>query len=392
MGFTSGAATFRRFWIQGDGVGRDVDEQFLSKLAARGFDAREATLRSERQMGWIGPNHIFETRLEPERVAVGRFALFALRMDTFAAPGAVLRGYQQLEEEAALHTSGRQYLSRREKGLAREAAVAKLEQEARDGAWRRLASWPVMVDLHEQIAYLGQLGDRSAGIFCELFQDTFGAPLEPIDAPAYATRAATDLGEQRRLDNLEPFHFIEPPDDAAALDLNLTFLGREMLSWLWARTHADEGMLRLSRGGEVAVMIARSMRMECDFKLTGADTLSTDAPTRTPEARAALSIGKQPVKAGLTLGGAAGEFQLTLDAAKLHISSLRAAENEDEKTEKNPLIRLEQRLESIVEAATLVDGLFDVFLAARLSPEWPAEARRMREWAATRKPALQVAG
>ena len=177
MGFVSGAATFRRFWIQGEGVGRDIDDEFLRKLASRGFDAREATLRSERQMGWIGPNHIFETRLEPERVAFGRFALFALRMDTFAAPSAVLRGYQRLEEEAALHASGRQFLSRREKTLAREAAGAKLEQEARDGAWRRLASWPVMVDLHEQIAYLGQLGDRTAGIFCELFQDTFGAPL-----------------------------------------------------------------------------------------------------------------------------------------------------------------------------------------------------------------------
>ena len=137
--------------------------------------------------------------------------------------------------------------------------------------------------------------------------------------------------------------------------------------------------MAVSTGDEVSVMIDKSLRLKCDFGVTGAVTISADGPTGSPEARAALAIGKQPVKAGIILGARSGEFRFGLDATRFVISGLTLPE---ETGDQDPRARVEARFELIGESADLIDALYQAFLDLRVAGEWSKKQRELTRWAA----------
>ena len=136
-----------------------------------------------------------------------------------------------------------------------------------------------------------------------------------------------------------------------------------------------------------AVMIDKTIRLKCDYGLSGVDVITADNPTCLPEAKAALEIGKQPTKMGLILGSPVGEFRLTLDGPRMTVSSMTLTESD---SEQDARARIEQRFELIADAADLVDSLFDLFLVKRTSGEWSAELRKMRTWAGGERKNLKL--
>jgi hypothetical protein len=233
--------------------------------------------------------------------------------------------------------------------------------------------------------------------FLELFEDTFRCSLDAATPERVAFRALQPSGKERALENLDPFHLIpRPRSDEDTSDepvrSGMGFLGREFLTWLWFKTDTAESGLRLRGGDEVTVMLDKSMRLACDFQLSGTAVLTGDGVATFPEGRAALPTGKQPTKVGLVIGGAVGEFAFALDGPSLAVSSL--ALPEDKAQERDPLVRLERRFERTVDLTQLLDGLFELFLEQRLGRDWPREARAITQWAsrgaASRAPALAL--
>ncbi len=388
MSFASGSVSFQRFYIQGN-LPSDVTAELVEPLAARAF-GQQPVQSDHTQIGWLGPRHLFDTRIDPEQIAFGRFAHLAVRLDKLAPPANVLRSYVRMEEQAAMQASGRPFLSRSERRQAREAAVLKAEQEAREGAFRRMSSCPVLIDLEAGVLYLGTTAAGMGERVMQLFRDTFGGSLEPVDAGQLAARLMIAARNSRALDNLAPFHLVKPPADEAGADfagLTLGFLGREFLTWLWYRCDCGEGRIRLSGGDEIAVMIDRTLRLKCAFGLSGTDVITADGPGALPEARAALSTGKLPTRAGLIVGGALGEFRFTLDAERMAVSGLVLPEPEERADGR---ARLEQRFESIADAADLLDGLFELFLVERTASDFAATLRKMSAWAAGTSPTPQL--
>ena len=93
----------------------------------------------------------------------------------------MIKAYIRLEEAAALEAKGREFLLRGERKLAKEAAITRAAQEARAGAFRRMASYPVLIDLEQQTVYLGSLSQGVADKVLKLFSDTFEANLDPMN-------------------------------------------------------------------------------------------------------------------------------------------------------------------------------------------------------------------
>ncbi len=381
MAFASGPVSFQRFSITGT-LSDDITDKFVEALSARAF-GRSGTRADDTQIGWIGPHHLFETEIAPEHIAFGSFAHLALRVDHLRVPPNVLRAYVRMEEEATLEARQRAFLNRGEKRKARAAAALRAEQEARAGGFRRMSSCPVLIDLAHRTLFLGSLGASMADKVMQLFSDTFGAALEPITPEYLALRSADQQRQTRALESLAPFHLVAPPAgfgqpaDFSGADLN--FLGKELLTWLWYQIDADDEPLRVKSGDEITVMIDRTLRLKCDFGLTGTDTIMADSPASLPEAKAALHIGKQPTKLGLIVGSPLGEFRFTLDGERLSVSSLALP---DDDTEQDPSVRHEQRFELITDLANLVDALFELFMLWRLGHEWDTGLRAMSAWAA----------
>lgn len=387
MGFVSGPVSFQRF-VTTSSIPTEISEEFVAAVGGRAF-GRTAATADGLEVGWVGPRHLFETDISAQHIAFGRFALLGLRIDRAKVPANVLKSYIRMEEDVALETSGREFLSKAEKRRARDAALARADQELRSGAFRRMNSYPVLIDLEYGVVYCGALGAAVGDRLMQLFSDTFGAGLEPATPERVAARLLTARKNARALETLTPFRLGRPPrgleaDQAGNVSTDQNWLGKELLSWLWYQAAQADGGLRVKSGDEITVMLDRTLRLKCDYGITGVDAISADGPTNLPESRAALAIGKQPVKAGLVLGSPMGEVRLTLDALRFTVSG---AGLPDEQVEGDHKARLEHRFEQIADTANLLDALFDVFLQHRCSRQWSTELKEMSAWAAGQAPA-----
>jgi Putative exonuclease, RdgC len=390
VSFIAGSATFQRLFISGKPM-HNPDDEFFRKLAARAF-GRNAVASDAEQIGWIGGRHLLDTDIKPEHTVFGSFVHLAIRVDKLTIPPNLLKAYIRMEEDAVREVTGRDFLSKGERKKAKETAVLRAEQEAKTGAFRRSAAVPVLIDLANAYVLVGSSGSAVADRVMKLFSDTFGRSLEPATAEAIARRIMLGTKHPAALDNAAPFRLVDAPDgyeqgESAGVAGDLSFLGREMLSWLWHRADREDGRLAIRGGDELSVMIDRSLKLKCDFGLTGTTSIVADGPTSLPEARAALRIGKQPARAGLIIGGQLGEFRLTLDPARFAVGGLIVTEDQ---AEKDFRARIEQRFELIVDALHLLDGLFELYVTARTSREWPRELAAMSAWARGQSPLPRV--
>ncbi len=380
MAFASGSVSFRRFAISGSPLGEDHDK-LAATLAEFAFGRRGAA-DPTLQVGWINPTHLFDHEINPAKIGFGRFAHIAMRIDRLSVPAAVARSYQRLEEEAALAASGRAFLSRSEQRAAKETAKIRIEQEMKSGAFRRMSSVPILIDLLTNTLLLGGGGANAGDRLIELFGNTFNRPLIPIDADQLAERL---LGTNARvLEQIRPFHLVEEPNEAPDGELpqiSTSFLGREFLSWIWYLTDATASPgLKLRNGDEITVAIDRSIRLQCDFGMTGVAALTADAPAGLPEARAAVAIGKQPTRSGLVIGSPVGEFALTLDGPKMAVSGMVVPE-EEASDNRGPRELLEERFERCFDSVGLLDVIFETFLRVRVGANWGATLSDMQKWA-----------
>jgi len=401
MGFASGGVSFRRYQISGWQKG-GMDEGAVAALKALAFGSLREASADGTEVGWIAPTHLFDSEIELDKITVGRFVHLAMRLDRLGAPPAVVRSYQRMEEEAALTASGQEFLSKKQRRDAKEAAQARADKEALSGQFRRITAHPLVIDLDDRIVYFASLGNGPHEKLISLFAKTFNARLTPLDASEQAGRIAEQRGWSRFFDDAEPVHLIDSPNGDAGNgfdDHDRSFLGREFLTWLWHCTETGDGTVALAADGrtplpsDVTIMLTKSLQLECDFHATGRTGVYTDGPTLAPEARAAMAIGKQPTKTGLVLAAGGEQYTLNFDAQRFSVSGLRLPEIE----EPSHAARLEERCLHIVRCAAILDALYTAFLKERLSGRYASTLGTLRSWARSRAasaapdPALRIA-
>ena len=275
IGFASGPITFRRFFLCGERPD-SLSNGWYEAIAVRAFGKQREAASDGIETGWIVPNHLFDVDFSsPDRVTCGRFVFLAMRLDRTAAPGAIIQSYRKMEESAALQASGRASLSRTERRLANEAALARAEEEARADKFRRTTAYPVLIDFPDGVVYFGNLGAPAGDKLMALFSETFGTPIVPATVDEVAYRIAQRQGRVRVFEDVQPAHLVEPPTPAGEADAltfpgqDRRFLGREFLAWLWHRVDAHEGLFEMKRHRSVTVAIERIMHLVCSFDLTG---------------------------------------------------------------------------------------------------------------------------
>ncbi len=395
MSFASGGISFRRYQISG-WPKAGMDEVAVASLKALAFGSLQETSADGTEVGWIAPTHLFDCEIELDKIIVGRFVHLAMRLDRLGAPPAVLRSYQRMEEEAALATSGQEFLSKKQRREAKEAAQARAAKEAQAGSFRRITAHPLVIDLEDRILYFSSLGNGPHDKLLTLFTKTFNARLTPLDASEQAGRIAEQHGWARCFDDAEPVHLIDSPTGDSGNgfdDHDRAFLGREFLTWLWHTTETGDGTVSLAADGrtalpsDVSVMLSKSLQLECDFHATGRTGIYTDGPTLAPEARAAMALGKQPTKTGLVLAAGGEQYTLGFDAVRFTVSGLRLPEIE----EPSPAARLEERCLHLTRCAALLDALYTAFLKERLSGRYAPKLGELRSWARSGAGALDPA-
>jgi hypothetical protein len=168
----------------------------------------------------------------------------------------------------------------------------------------------------------------------------------------------------------------------------LDHLGNEFMVWLWHALQNDSDTVQLADGSEVAVMLTKTLTLDCPRGETGRDSLTDDAPTRLPEAFRALQSGKLPRKAGLILVRHGAQYELTLQAETLAVSGALIPKPEDGELAASE-VRV-ARIDSLRHLTETLDLLFDAYRRRRAGSGWAQEVSRIRRMAGRTRGRIQV--
>jgi hypothetical protein len=378
MGFFTGRVTCRRFRVAGRPP-RSFGPEQLEALERRALHKQRVSTDGV-QVGWIAGAHILDTRFQLEKNIINDTLQFALRTDTVKLPSDLLRAYTQIELEALAADNPSGYPSAKQRRQARQAARERLEAEARDGRFTQRKATPILWDALSNELLVASTSATLLDRLHPLFQETFERGFESFAAGPQAFARAETRQAGRSVDDAAPAPFLpgQALSEVAWLPdgTSRDFLGNEFLLWLWHVLDAEEETVQLGDGSEVTVMFARTLQLECPRGQTGSERISSDLPTRLPEAHRAIQSGKLPRKAGLVLVRHDQQYQLTLHAETLAITSakLPAPEGDQERA------RQEERVTQLRHLLETLDLLFDVFCERRLGSEWKKELARIQKW------------
>lgn len=380
MGFFSGRVTCCRYRVTGRSLSA-FHPDHLEKLAENKIGKQRIMASDGSQAGWTAGDHILDSKFELAKNIVHDTLQFALRIDVQKVPGDLLRAYTMVELEglAAGNPSG--LPSARQRREARMLAKERLEKEAKDGRYLRRKATPLLWDAPSGELIVATTSASALDRLHPLFKQTFERGLEPLGAGRQAFLFAEATNRSRGVDDAAPTVFVASQSPSVAWtpdEDNRDFLGNEFLLWLWFTLENDTDTIKATDGSEITVMLARTLVLECPRGQTGRESISSEGPTKLPEALRAIQAGKLPRKAGLTLVRHDQQYEFTLHAESLAVASakLPAPEGEDERA------RQEERVTQLRSLLETLDLLYAAFLEHRLGDSWAKESGRMKKWLA----------
>ncbi len=379
MGFFTARLTFTRFKVEGPAPGTFGPEH-LERLELNAIGKQRTVAADGVEVGWTAGEHILDTRFDLEKNVVADTLGFALRVDSLRLPADLLRAYAAVELAALAATNPSGIPSARQRKEARQNARDRLEDEAKDGRFVKRKAYPVLWDAPSNELLVASSSANVIDRLRTLFEQTFGCKLDLLAAGRQAHRLAELRQQTRGVDDASPSSFLPgvTPNELAWITDNGSrdFLGNEFLLWLWFQLDGEQDVIALADGTEVAVMLARTLLLECPRGMYGKESFTSEGPTRLPEARRAIQVGKLPRKVGLTLVRHDTQYELTLAAELLAVNGARmpAPEGTEERA------RLEERVSQLRHLIETLDLLYDAFLAHRTSDLWSKELTRLQKW------------
>jgi hypothetical protein len=379
MGFFTGRVTWSRFRVNGPPPGM-FDADYLQKLAAYQAGRSRLAAADGVELGWLAGDHILDTRFDLAKNIVNDTLHFVLRIDIDKIPADLLRAYYQVELEAAAANNPSGRPSARQKREAKEAARERLEEQAKDGRFRRRKAIEVLWDAQANELLFGTTASGAIDQLYSLFEQTFDRKLEQITAGKQAHALAEARALARNVDDAQPTVYLpglSPTELAWVLDeTSRDFLGNEFLLWLWWTLDVEGDTLKLADGSEATAMLARTLTLECPRGQTGRESISSDGPTRLPEAKRAIQSGKLPRKVGITVVRHDQQYELTLQAETLSVSGAKLPPVEGDELR----VRLEERINQIRHLIETLDLLYDAFIQQRCTSLWAETTRRIQKW------------
>jgi hypothetical protein len=381
MGFYSGRVSFLRFKVNGPAP-RLFDQEHLDRLADRQAGRQRIASADGVETGWTAGEHILDTDFQLEKNIINDTLTFDLRVDTDKIPADLLRAYYAVELKALTRKNPSGLPSAKQKREAKESARERLELEAKDGRYRKRKCIPVLWDRLSNEVLFGATSIAQVDRLCSLFEQTFGVEIACVTAGQRAYSLAELHSRTRMVDDSAPSAFVPgvTPADVAwiADESSRDFIGNEFLLWLWYHTDVASDTIKLADGSEVTLMLARTLTLECPRGQTGYETISSEGPTRLPEARRAIQSGKLPRKVGLTLVRHAEQYELALHAETLAVAGGKLPAPDESITEARA--KLDERATQIRNLIETLDLLYDAFGQKRFGSEWESELVGMQKW------------
>jgi len=379
MGLFSGRVSFMRFQVKGKSP-NSFGPEYLERLESKAIGKERVASSDGVEAGWSAGGHLLDLKFDLAKNIVDDTLNFALRVDANKLPSDLLKAYTQIELDALAAENPSGMPSKRQKREARMAAMDKLNQEAADGRFLKRKIFPMLWDARSNELLVGTTSISILDRLTLLFDQTFGQKLEPLSAGVLSYRLAQPRSQTRAVDDaqLSSFHKSGQGGQAQWIvdESNRDFLGNELLVWLWYLQAQGNESIKLEDGSELAFMLVRSLSLECPKGQDGRESISSDAPTRLPEAMRALQSGKLPRKIGLTIVRHDQTYELSINAELFSVSGAKLPPTEAIEDR----ARLEERMGQIRHLVETLDLLLDAFGKVRLAENWGKDLSQIRKW------------
>jgi hypothetical protein len=371
MSFLNGRVTALRFKVNGPKPGLFTEEH-LERLDHFRAGRQRIASSDGIECGWAAGGHVLDTAFEPGKNIVNDALCFDLRIDTDKLPSDLLKAYIEVELAALTRENPSGRPSARQKKEARETAKERLEEEAKDGRFKKRKCVPVLWDGVTNTVLFGATSLTHVDRLASLFEQTFGYGLEPITAGTLAPHNP----------DAAPSAFVAGMGEEIAWiadDTNRDWLGNEFLLWLWFTSDEIGEVLDLPDGSDITYMLARKLALECPSGRTGTDGFAHEGPSRLPEAKRAIQSGKLPRKCGITIVHHGEQFELTLNAETLGIASAKLPPLPEDVTEHHA--RQHERITQVRDLIDAVEKLYAAFIDDRFGQIWKTETLpSMQRW------------
>jgi len=382
MGFLSGRVSFERFEVSGRPLKAPGPAQ-LEALARHAIRDSATPAAESAAVGFIAGRHLFDRDFQLEKNVIDGAVLAALRVDVSRIPGPLRKAWLEIELAALAAESPTGRVSRTQRKEAQEAVQARCEEELAEGKFRRMSQTPFLWDAPERLLYVASTSPGVQEHLRGLFHEAFGVNLRPLTAGRLGEKLAAELEAQSAWDRLAPTAFQggelpQSPEWLEGSPVPNDFLGNEFLMWLWWWFERQSEQLDLPDGSEVTGMVAKTLTLQCPLGETGRDTLSAEAPGKSPEAFQAARAGKWPRRAGLVLVRGEDQFSLSLQGERLGVGGLALESSGGGDAPSHPVERIAQ----LRRFSETLDLLYRTFVTRRLGRGWNAEVKQIREWLA----------
>ena len=397
MPFRSGAITYRRFAVTGERPDMLKQELFAS-LRDSALGELEPIKPGETHVGFTAGRHLFDRSFDYERIGFGSGLLLGYRVDSVRVPPEIKKAYIAMAEDARLQPSKDglgSYLPRTAKKEAREDAMRRIDEEITEGRYRRPKHTPIWWDFSKSTLYAPVSNDVEVKALNRLMLDTLDIKIEPRSAGRIALDLLHAKGRANDYDDLRAQPLSSAPPEieraredgsrasAERPDLPWTanepqdFLGNLFLFWLWWHCETREGLVETGEG-EVAIVIDKTLDLECAWGLSGRASLRGDAPTRRAETARAVQLGKWPRKVGLLVSQFGRTWQCTLQGDRFEVSGLKLPKPEEKPQSLRAAI--EERLDSFATFDSAMMAMYRAFIELRTSRGWDSCRAEMRNW------------
>ena len=308
---------------------------------------------------------------QPAKNIVNDALCFDLRVDVDRLPADKMKAYYEVELKALSSQNPSGLPTAKQKREAKEAARGRLEEEAKDGRYKKSKCIPIMWDAVSNEVLLGATSPTHVDRLVSLFQQTFGYGLEPVSAGKRAIGSG----------DASCSTFVEGSTGDAAWvpdDTSRDFLGNEFILWLWYFSDTVSDTVQVGEGSEITFMLARSLVLDCPRGQTDRSTFKHGGPSRLPEAKRAVKSGKLPRKVGPTIVRRGEQFEFALSAESLGVGGATVPRLPEDVTQARA--KLEERVRMIRDLSESVDLLCGKFFRIRLTNEWAETLAEMRGW------------
>lgn len=145
-----------------------------------------------------------------------------------------------------------------------------------------------------------------------------------------------------------------------------SFLGSELLMWLWFKAECFDSVFDIEGGERVELSFDDQLTLEAYMAETERNSFRGGAPAFSPEAKTALREGKRVQSAKLCVIKEGREWSFRVKAETLGLSGVKIpsllSKEEDE--------QFYERMYLLDELEEILDALYREFLEIRLSTAW----------------------